>query len=223
MKKSQNFYLVLCIFSPQKCNHDFSMLALLRVLAVFRTSPFYIHLGHMWTAAIVLFGCKECLLPSILILQRGSRCFSFPPLKVILKNSKYRTTNLAVFEQIGGYLFSFLKHKRPIIFSYFPWFNIYFFDTNSQSKRIKITHCWTLNWLACFPVCTLYILLDGTKDSLDKTDTRDLMQKWNHSCFSINFKLSKGLNLNLDCLEFYSKSQRTHCYSMCMLEPKPCW
>lgn len=30
-----------------KCNDDFSVLDLLRVIAVFRTSPFYIHLGHM--------------------------------------------------------------------------------------------------------------------------------------------------------------------------------
>lgn len=51
-------------------------------------------------------------------------------------------------------------HKSWVIFL---GLIIYFFDTSSQSKRIKIMHCWTLNWLACFTVCTLYILLDETK------------------------------------------------------------
>lgn len=178
--KNFNSYLVFVHFLS-KCNHDFSVLALLRVLAVFGTSPFYIHLGHMWTAAIVYSGVKNVYCPLFKFWKgRGSGCFPFPPtLKIIHRIfSKYRTTKPAISEQISGYLFPppFLKHKRPIDLQFFFLGLIYFFDTSSQSKRIKIMHCWTLNRLACFTVCTLYIVLDETKGSLGTIVPNDLMQ-----------------------------------------------
>lgn len=104
--------------------------------------------------------------------------------------------------------------------SYFPWFNIYFFDTSSQSKRIKIMHCWILTWLAYFRVCTFYILL-CEEESLGIIIPDYLCSVKVAQSLNTSFSLPKDF-IKIWVVWVYSDFQRTLTL-VCILKSEPCW
>ena len=120
MKNLKIYIWFLCIFF-QKCNHDFSVLALLRVLAVLE----HLHSTFALVTSELLpqfyLGVKNVYCPLFKFWEGVVNVSPFLlPQETFLKCGKYKTTKPAVSEQISGYLFFLFKaqeaRKSSVIF-----------------------------------------------------------------------------------------------------------